>query len=679
MAALAIAILVVPGCRSQEINSPLATDPDAKKMMMISVKPYDPGKVDYMIEEARRSTESTGVDMKAFKFGIYPSSSMAEIERDAENFGRIRQELEGSGVKAGILFVVSVGQGWVVGPAPIEPMEYSVNQLGELNYRICLRDKMFRKHIYDSIAAFARRRPTFILMDDDFRMINNSKYGTECFCDSHMKIYNGKMPRKFASAGELVDYLKQAPADDPCVKIFEAERRDMLLDHARLIRSAIDSVDPSIPCGYCSGGGEYLTAGDIARTLAGKNKSFMRIHNSNYMELEPQQFNLVMYHGVLGARAAGNVDYILDESDTYARSRYHKSAISMHSHIVGAILYGCSGAKLWLDPFINLEANESNKGYEEIMKANRRFYDALLAEMPHVTWQGPATPLVDYKSRFNPARANENGMGLLFDIQTCQLNRFGIPARYEYVGDSDVYVLNGQLARAMTDDELRKVLSSRVVLEGKAAVEVARRGMTEYLGCVPKLSDKFYPAVEKMTYGPRYRIPIHSDGTVPNLTDVAPSAEILTMVEVSPGTEGRGDVPGPGTILYRNPAGGTVVTRAMPVTVSRVSDELPEVKMLLLDIFRRIDPGLIRFHIGEEQPVHFRCGSHDRGGYLLAMVNLSFDAMTEIDLRTQEKVSSVEFLDGDGVYKPLDFKVTGKGIVVDRRLDCYAPLILRVK
>ncbi|MCQ2352050.1 MAG: hypothetical protein MJ033_01050 [Victivallaceae bacterium] len=682
-AVLTAALLGVAGCETKSIqptkeNSPLLADPDGKKMNIMSVTLFDRNDVPFMINEAKRFIRATDVNRKAFKFGIYPSVTAAEVAKDAKAFGELKKGLEGSGVEAGILIVCSVGQGWTVGSLPYEPMEYAVNQKGELNYRICMLDPKFRKHIHDSIVLFAKEKPAFILMDDDVRLLNNSDYGAECFCKSHMKIYNAKMPRKFANDRELVSYLEKAPADDPCVRIFEAERRATLLSYAKLIRDAIDEVDSSIPCGICAGGAEYLFSGEVARALAGKNPSFMRIHNANYLELETQQFNIVMYVGAYRTKMAEGVDYLLDESDTYGRHRYNKSAISMHSHITGAILYGASGAELWLDNLLNKEVKDSNMGYEEIVKANRRFYDALLLEMPHVTWQGPVTPIVDVRKRFNPARAREGVGGYMLDMQIAQLNRFGIPAQYEFISGQGVYMLNGAIAQALTDDELKQILSGKAVIDGQAALEITRRGMTDYLGCTPKI-ETFYPGVEKLCFGGTYRLPLHSDGTMPNLTEVSSKAEVLGHFTQAPGTEGKGAKPGPATILYKNPYGGTVVTRAQIVGKSRIADEMPEVKMLLLEIFRRLDPELIKFYNGEEQPVHFRCGKHDRGGYLLALINLSFDAMTEIDLRTDEKVSSVEFLDGDGVYKPLKFTTNDKGVVVEKALPCYAPLILRVR
>ncbi|MCQ2378970.1 MAG: hypothetical protein MJ016_07185, partial [Victivallaceae bacterium] len=64
---------------------------------------------------------------------------------------------------------------------------------------------------------------------------------------------------------------------------------------------------------------------------------------------------------------------------------------------------------------------------------------------------------------------------------------------------------------------------------------------------------------------------------------------------------------------------------------------------------------------------------------MLALVNLSFDSLKNIPVCTQKEVRSVEFLDGDGVYKSLKFKVCEKGIVIDKEVLSYEPVILRVR
>ncbi len=660
-------------------TSPLLAYPDAKKMNFISITYFNPAQVPYMITEAKRAAAASGITKNAYNMSIMPTGKepIKVVETYANAFGELKAGLKDSNIEVGILVQSLVGHGWAGAATTENPMEYSINQKNQTVYRHCMLDPKFRQYTFDAMVLLAKQHPAFFLMDDDMRTINNSSNGVECFCASHMKLYNEKMPKKFSSAQELIAYLEKAPADDPCVKIFEAERRATLLGYAKLVRDAIDSVDPSIKCGYCSGGGEYLLAGEIARTLAGKNESFMRINDGNYLEGMTQEFNEVMYHCAFKARAAGNVDYILDESDTCPHSRYAKSAISMHSHITGAILNGASGGKLWITNLLNKDVKTSTAAYEKILKENRLFYDALLAEMPHITWLGPVTPLVDVTKDFNPARALRS-FANLHDWQIVLCNRYGIPAHYEYVDGKAVYLVDGTIAECLTDEELKTILSSKAIVDGYAALKIAERGMASYLGCVPK--KEFYrTSGEKMCIEPYWTMRYQNNGTLPKLTDVNQNAIMLGELSIVDKATGKRTFVAPGTILYKNPAGGTVITRSIGVGYNPYNDRAPEIKAFLLELLRRLDSEVVPFYAGEEQPIYLRCGRRDDGGYMIALVNLGFDALENIDLRTREKVHSVEFLDGDGVYKPLKFTFNGRGVTIDKQVPCYGNIILRVR
>ncbi len=677
------AALGIAGCATAPTaeNSPQLAHPNAKKMNFISIVRFTPNDIPGMTAEAKRAAEATGVKKNAYCLHILPvgENPLKAVKGYAEAFGKLRSSLADTDIQVGILIQSLVGHGWAGAAKSETGMEYSYNQLGKTVHRQCMMDPKFRKYVWDSMVLLAQQKPAFFLMDDDTRLINNSVNGVECFCDSHMKYYNQIMPRQFSDRMELIHYLEKAPADDPVVKIFEAERRKLLLGFVKLIRDAIDSVDPSIPCGYCAGGGEYVLMGDIARTLAGKNESFLRINDANYLEQQTRDFNISMYQCAFKSRAAGDIDYILDESDTCPHSRYSKSAISMHSHIAGSILYGTTGGKLWITDLMN-GTLVSTGAYEEIIRKNLGFYNALRAEMDGIEWVGAVTPLIDVHKNFNPARARAN-FYLWNDWQRVLFNIYGIPGRYEYIPQAKggIFLLTDDVVKCLDDEELKTVLSGKAIVDGYAAKEIASRGFAEYLGCTPvdkpyRSSGEFFlfPATAK-------RNRFQNNFTLPYLDNLAPGVEVLSECRMADRATGEVKTVAPATILYRNPAGGVVVTRAVAIGHNPYNDYGPAVKDVILEILRRLDESAVPFYVGEEQPIHFRCGKLASGGYLLALVNLGFDALKNVDLRTKLPVKSVEFLDHDGIYRPLEFQTTDTGVVVDKSVPCYDTLILRVR
>ena len=104
-----------------------------------------------------------------------------------------------------------------------------------------------------------------------------------------------------------------------------------------------------------------------------------------------------------------------------------------------------------------------------------------------------------------------------------------------------------------------------------------------------------------------------------------------------------------------------------------------EVKIAMVHFLKKLDPATLPVYCGEELPAYIRCGKRSDGGYMVALVNLSHDAMEEIDLRCAFDVKSVEAMDPDGVYRPLEFRKNPGGILIDRPLACYETIILKLK
>lgn len=663
-------------CGCAALPSREISEGKVKKMNFISIVRFVPDDVPWMIAEAKRKAAASGIYKNAYCMSILPrgSNPLAQPERYARAFGELKKGLADSGIEVGILVQSLVGHGWAGANTNQTGMEYSINLKGETAYRQCMLDEKFRDYCRKAITMFAQQKPAFLLMDDDFRTINNGPNGVECFCDSHMKIYEKVLPVKFAGHTELREHLIKAPASDPVVKAFEKYRRESMLDFARLIRSSIDSVDDSIPCGYCSGGGEYILMGDIARALAGKNESFLRINNANYMERGPRDFPLSMYHSAFKSRAAGKLDYILDESDTCPHSRYSKSAISMHAHIVGGMLNGLSGGKLWISSTIN-NIPQTTRAYDRIMKKYRKFYDVLLNDLKNVTWVGAVTPLIPVDRDFNPARFRD-GVIKWNDFQYQIFNWHGLPGRYEYIDGKQVILLTGTIVDSLTDEELKAALSYRALVDGYAAVKIAERNMASYLGCVPEVKP-YRTSGEYLRFAP-YKMRFQNNFTLPMLTRVAPEAEILSDLKLVD-ADGTSVIVAPGTICYTNPAGGTVITRANAVAGNAYNIIGEEVKIAMVHFLKKLDPATLPVYCGEELPAYIRCGKRSDGGYMVALVNLSHDAMEEIDLRCAFDVKSVEAMDPDGVYRPLEFRKNPGGILIDRPLACYETIILKLK
>ena len=65
--------------------------------------------------------------------------------------------------------------------------------------------------------------------------------------------------------------------------IYVETQKESVLKVARIMRDAIDSIDPTIPGSYCCVGAEAEFAAEIAEIIAGEgNPRIVRINNGNY-------------------------------------------------------------------------------------------------------------------------------------------------------------------------------------------------------------------------------------------------------------------------------------------------------------------------------------------------------------------------------------------------------------
>ncbi|MCQ2379248.1 MAG: hypothetical protein MJ016_08640 [Victivallaceae bacterium] len=649
----------------------------AKKMNFISIAPFFPNDMEYTVRESLHMAQASGVYKNAYMLTMQPDGVdvMAKPKLCAKAFGELRSRLDGSGIECGILIQSTVGHGWAGAVKCERDWAEIINIKGITLHRLCMLDPNFRNYIREMMKMLAREKPAFFLVDDDLRAINNSDNGPECFCDLHMAEFNRRSPKKF-TRDELIEKIKTGAWDDPAVKLFEEIRRETVLGFAKLIRDAIDEVDPSIPCGYCSGGGEYLLAGDIARTLAGKNESFLRINNAAYMEMygPGRAFYNIMYQTAFKVAAAGKLDSILDESDIYPHSLWSKSAISMHGHITGGILNGVSGGKLWISD-LNNKDDLDIAHHREIVRKNIGFYNTLLAEVKEVKYIGVNGVLRDPAFHFHPGHALQPLLDENWNASI--LEPLGIPCRYGAIDENGINALTGDTVDALSDDDLKKVLSGKALVDGSAALKLAARGFAPYLGVMPQA--KPFSTNGEYPRGGSLRCPLQSTGC-PFLADPDPKAEILSEVRVPPYRYApTTDFVMPGAVYFENASGSKVITTAL--SVRSVPTELigHARKFWAVELVKKLDPAALPLYAKALQNVYFRCGERPDGSLLAAFYNLSYDALDTIDLFTAGTVKQVELLQGDGSWKIVDFTQQNDTLRIQKSVACQEFVVMKIK
>ena len=447
-------------------------------MRIINVAPLIPGRAAELAEVLLRLERDGGVTDVAFMMPLQPETfpPAVKVARFRDLFLEMRQALSASRLRTGILLQTLIGCGDHGQNMPEPVFRRIITLEGKESNRTCPLDRALQDYVRQTLATLAGAGARFFIVDDSTRLFAWNAIG--CFCPDHLSALNRLVGRPL-SAGELAETLKR---DDPAARrIGEAWDRvllDSLLDLARAVRGGIDSVDPAIPCGYNCSVSEIAYAEPIALALAGQTRPFVRVNSSYYQEGGYKPFPRVMCQTAMQAAYLPRIPEILAEADTWPQHRYSESARTLHGQIAASLLNGVTDVLLWITRMHDFEP-ECGREYRRMLQAHRGFYREFTRLLPRVSWREPSSPFPAVPaSSWNPLAENKQVRAATWAGDL--LGRLGIPCRFG--GASSVAMLTGQETGFFSDAELRRLLAGGLLLDGAAAEQFCRRGLSEHLG-----------------------------------------------------------------------------------------------------------------------------------------------------------------------------------------------------
>lgn len=638
-------------------------------MRFVNIVPVFPDNVEHMISEAERLYEQCGIDEPTLCMTLHPQGSPLEekVELHRKVLEKMIKRFSGTPIKVGVLLQTVLGHR--VDSYCEEPWQQVENITKRPAGRMCLLDKNYREYLYNMVRTIAAEHPCSILIDDDFRQINGK--GLECFCPAHMTQFNEGLEHPM-TADELREAVTNAEPGDPVLARFEKFRIQNLLDVAKLMRAAIDSVDPSIRCGCCTPWSEFLIEKDIALALAGNTEPFIRFCNASYSEGSAKTFPVNAYKSAILRHVMPGIREFIDEADTCPQNRYSKSAKSMHAKLVLAGLNKEAGAKLWLTNLATPDTWTERK-YDAIMAKHKHFYPALRNLMKDAVPEGFTVPLPSLESiwkKWHPLKSYE----CLYksDWQMYLLGHYGIPAYYDEVKKGPVYMLNREILSFFTDDEIKLMLSGRVLLDREAAVELTGRGMGEYTGI--KLEEKNFWANSEVWSDGYRAIPFGSTGEL-KMVPVPSSekTEVLSTLYYNKFHKDPSPRPaGAGCMVFSNPFGGRVAISTQTLSNSTVPH--PRHRYQLIKLLQALLEDDLPLYVECDQNVFTRQFRLADNSTLLAVFNLNFDELENIELKGSLKYDRVEFLSPEGEWMP----APRSGDMIDIELRTFDYVLLKL-
>ena len=644
------------------------------QLQLYTVMKPDVEHVDEICADIRAQIEQGIATCVLFSMTLVPEGNPPadKAETLCRAFDVFRERLAPLGIPVGILVQATIGHGWVLSErSPFQP--YVNLSDGAVTYTTCPYDAGFLDYLYDAIRTVAKHAPTHIMIDDDLRLIHRK--GGGCACPLHMKRL-GELAGNPITREQLVEAVRQElPEKQTLEPLFVQTQREAVLEAARVIRDAIDSVDPTLPASFCCVGKNAEFAAEIATVLAGKgNPRVVRINNARYAAAGTRFFTDKFFK----ARAQieklrGKVDLILAETDTCPQNRYSTSASSLHTQFTGSILEGAKGAKHWITRMIAYEP-ESGKAYRRKLAAHRGFYEQLAAWEPSLAWRGCRIPVL--REALYTLLDKDDGANRTNAWGLCLLERFGIPM-YFSSEDGGVLCLEGDSDLVLSVDEIHRALHSSLLLSSDAAARLVARGFGKHLGVAVRDWQGLTPSYEidcesglqiKLQVGTRELIPT-SDATQVHST-------------VYHGVVGKEQTPlFPGAVSYRNELGGRVLTFCgtpnTSFTLSEAFSFLNQTRKRQLISMLKATGELPVYAPGDEE-IYLRCADMEDGALFCALFNLGWDPIERTELVFAHPVSRIERLMPDGTLCEVAFEVKNGRTILDVPCNVLDPLILRV-
>ncbi len=644
------------------------------KFTFLNIAPFSPGTEAQLAREMVEYRDRTGNDVVLYSLTLNPEGfpAIRKAEHLVASYRVLRKELEGTGVKLGVLVQATLGH-WPRVDKNEEPWARSITLEGKTK-RFCPIDPGCKDYLEKVATLLAREKPCFILFDDDVHA--SGSFGVECFCDRHVAKFNAENGTKY-TADEFRAAVANSKPDDPTSRAFLKFQRDFVNDLADVMRAAIDKVDPAIAAGACMPYREHRFAGETARRFAAKGQpAVLRIDNSLYSHRTLTTFPwCVAYTQAISDYQKG-IPYLLDESDSCPHNRYSLSAALLDMKLCSGIFCGLRGSKLW---YVNAHKGRFpvSRGFTDKLAEHRGLYSALVAAVNGTRMEGVWIPSVGGRKpwhcswqaeSFVPEKSWTTGMAGVF----------GVPFVCRNASPGAICALGGADAvAALSDAELAEIFKGRVLVDGQAALALTARGFAEQMGVKAEKMDFAYNSERDLATGDVY--PFSKLAETPWLTPLAKGARTITHLCYTPyGGSPDVETVAPASVLSTNAQGGKVLVTAFP---AQGSGWVPSWTDIRKEWFRLMlsQLGWNDFEVLADQDVVCLKRVAADGTVLLGVFNANVDPLKTVPLRTPGPVASLEVLGADGQWRAAPFAKTAAGVDVSVAVPASQAAFFRVK
>jgi hypothetical protein len=680
---VAVALFALPVCVAADDRAKYAEREVIREdsFTMLNIVPCSPGDEETAAADAAEFADRTGNPYCLYSMTLYPQGkpAMKTVDAAVASYRRWAELLKDSKVKPAILLQAIVGH-WTqdLAEKECESWQRAVNVKGVVT-RYCPLDPGYRGYIRETARRLAACGPAVILSDDDVRAFSPL---AECTCPLHVEEYNRRTGRNL-TAEDMRSLIAKADWQSPEHIAFTELQRDTVAGVCALIREGIDSVDPGIPSGVCEPGWAWARRyiADNAFAMAGpSHTAWARLANGRYSESAPKSevggITMRTMASIERMRSSGVLP--LDESDTWPHNLWSKSSAAFHAKLATSAFLGMKGAKIWC---VNSHKGRYpvSRHYTDVLAAHRGFYPAVSAAIRDSRPEGVIIPCVSRYPGFNVAGEGPSEPFESVGWAQVIFSWYGIPYTVTANLDRDgIYALGGPNAvRRFSDEEIRKILSHRVIIEGQAARALVKRGFSDLIGVELLKDTPLYTDEYSEGSGDFMSLPRSSR---PPVLKAMPGARTLSSLVWRESRYVKSfERVAPAATVYRNRLGGTVAVMSynFGLGVSYLYSEARQ--RFVYDVLDAVNGGMFDNICVNAQNVMTLARRADDGADLILVQNLNYDTDSAVMLRRRSRPSSVEMMGADGHWRECDFSWNDGTVVLPVEWPCYGVKMLRIR
>ncbi len=637
-----------------------------RKLVLYSIMKFNDEHIEEICEDIINQYKSGVCSCPMFNMTLVPEGDpvIDKAEELCNSYKKYKAILDKAGVPSGVLIQATIGHGWTLGKMfPFQPL-IDFNS-GTSRNTVCAYDEGFREYIYNATKKIALCRPSAIMIDDDFRLL--TRVGQGCGCPIHMKKFNERAGTNFTREELFNAVEKKDEQGKKYYDLFVQLNHEPMVETAKIIRKAIDEVDPYIQGSYCCGGFNAIHDAEIAKILSGeKNPVVIRLNNGHYGALGTRFYSFDSFRAFRQVtKLKKYCDVILAETDTCPQNRYSTTAHALHSHFTCSLLEGVQGAKQWLTrtPY----EPQSGVAYRKILSKYRDFYEEIARISNTLNWRGFSCYVsTDENIRFSD-EVNSGWIGYVFDV-------LGLPVAFKSEPDGIVCADNKNIAN-YDDETILKLLKGKLLLASEAAKALIDKGYGKYLGVdVREWNGKMQKREDILCCN--NNTSVQKAGKELVITNE--KTEVLSKV-MNTTTGCEPEYLYPGSTKFKNELGGTVyVFSGAPVVQHNLVEGYSFLtysrKQQFINILKECGEASVYFEGDEE--VYLKVANMQDGGYFVSLINECADPIEKIELTIDKKVKKVYKLNEKGERVKVKFTQNGDKLILKESAVVLNPVIL---